>query len=301
MHVLSGRGSQTALIYDSPLLTGTMQGNDPYIRHISYNELLDEINACSKMLLDLGVKKGDRIFIYMPMIPEAIISMLSIARIGAVHSVVFGGFAPPELAKRIADAKPKVIISASCGIEPKKLISYGPMLHEAIDVSKHRPYACIEFDRGVKHLQGQIFRADLASSCDVVVDWDQVMDSLRQQKPKVLPVSVRSEDPLYILYTSGTTGKPKGIVRDNGGHAVALKWTMKNIYNALPGDVFFAASDIGWVVGHSYICYGPLLQGCTTVLFEGKPVGAPEPSAFWRVVSTHKVKTSLQLLRQLEL
>eukprot|EP00475_Leptophrys_vorax_P025155 TRINITY_DN35168_c0_g1_i1.p1 TRINITY_DN35168_c0_g1~~TRINITY_DN35168_c0_g1_i1.p1 ORF type:complete len:710 (+),score=149.56 TRINITY_DN35168_c0_g1_i1:38-2167(+) len=288
-HVLAGHGDRVALIYDSPVLSPNR--HVPFVRKITYLELLNRVQAAAKVLQDLGVQKGDRVLLYMPMVPEAIVSMLAVARLGAVHSVVFGGFAAPELAKRIQDAKPKVIISASCGIEPKKLISYGPMLHKAVELSGHKPDACIVLDRDVTHLEGEIARADLRAVCDHVLDWHEVMREAFKTNPQVIPVNVKANDPLYILYTSGTTGKPKGIVRDNGGHAVALKWTMSSIYNAHPGDVYFAASDIGWVVGHSYIVYGPLLQGCTTILYEGKPVGTPDPSAFWRLISTYGVKT----------
>jgi len=268
-HVENGYADKTAVIYDSPV-TGS-------IREITYRELLEQVSKLAGSLSAKGIIKGDRIIIYMPMIPEAVIAMLACARIGAIHSVVFGGFAPDELAVRIDDAQPRMIISASCGIEGKKIIEYHTFLNRAIESSHHKPDACIIFQRNA-------LKADLVPDRDY--DWDEVM---KDAKP-VDCTPVRSTDPLYILYTSGTTGKPKGVVRDNGGHAVVLKWSMKYIYGLDPGDVFWAASDIGWVVGHSYIVYGPLLYGCTTVLYEGKPVGTPDPGAFWRVISQHKVK-----------
>jgi propionyl-CoA synthetase len=270
VHVDEGRGDQPALIYDSPV-TAT-------IRTYSYSELRDEIALFAGALQSLGVSKGDRVVIYMPMIPEAAIAMLACARIGAVHSVVFGGFAANELATRIDDAKPKVIVSASCGIEVKKVIPYKPLLDGAIEMADHKPDKCIILQRpmeGATLMEGR----DLA--------WQQVMADA--QPADCVPVE--ATDPLYILYTSGTTGEPKGVVRDNGGHAVALKWTMKYIYDVEAGDVYWAASDVGWVVGHSYIVYGPLLAGCTTILYEGKPVFTPDAGAFWRVISQHKVKT----------
>jgi len=268
-HVENGRGDQAAIIYDSPL-TET-------IEYISYRELLDDVAKFAGVLKSLGVEKGDRVVIYMPMIPETVTAMLACARIGAVHSVVFGGFAPNELAIRIDDAKPKVMLSASCGIEPKGPISYKPLLDKAIELSSHKPEKCVIYQRAQA-------RAELIAGRDI--DWDE---ALRSAMPADW-IAVEATDPLYILYTSGTTGIPKGVVRDNGGHAVALKWSMKNIYGMEPGDVYWAASDVGWVVGHSYIVYAPLLQGCTTILYEGKPIGTPDPGAFWRVVSQHKVK-----------
>ena len=265
--VESGRGEQTAIIYDSPV-TNTVQ-------KISYNELLDRVSKFAGVLSVLGVKKGDTVIIYMPMIPEALVAIFACARIGAVHSVVFGGFAPNELAIRIDDAKPKVIISASCGIEGKKTIPYKPLLDEAIKIASHKPKKCIIYQR--PQVQAELTPRDL--------DWNTLM-----KDAKAVPcVSVAATDPLYILYTSGTTGKPKGVMRDNGGHAVALKWSMKYIYDIKPGEVYWAASDVGWVVGHSYIVYAPLLYGCTTILYEGKPVGTPDPGAFWRVISQHGV------------
>jgi len=269
LHVERGRGAQPALIYDSPV-TDT-------IRVFTFRELQDQVARFAGALRRYGVQKGDRVVIYMPMIPEAIVATYACARIGAVHSIVFGGFAPEELAKRITDAKPKLIVSASCGIEVKKIIEYKPMLDEAIEMSAAKPERCIIFQRP------QV-KAELIPGRDV--DW---FDAIEGARPAEC-VPLKATDPLYILYTSGTTGVPKGVVRDNGGHAVALKWTMKAIYNVDAGDVYWAASDIGWVVGHSYIIYGPLLKGCTSVMYEGKPVGTPDPGAFWRVISQHRVK-----------
>jgi propionyl-CoA synthetase len=268
-HIEKGRGEQVAIIYDSPV-TGVT-------RKITYRELRDEVARFAGVLHDQGVQKGDRVIIYMPMIPQAPIAMLACARIGAIHSVVFGGFAPHELAIRIDDAKPKLIVSASCGIEGKKTIEYKPLLDKAIELAKHKPSHCIMYQR-------EQLQAPLIAGRDI--DW---ADAMKKAKPAEC-VPVKATDPLYILYTSGTTGLPKGVVRDNGGHAVALKWSMKYIYGMNPGEVFWAASDVGWVVGHSYIIYGPLLYGCTTVLYEGKPVGTPDPGAFWRVISEHDVK-----------
>lgn len=269
-HIERGRGDQLALIYDSPV-TDTIQ-------KFTYAELRDRVAKIAGFLRELGVTKGDTVVMYMPMIPEALMAMLACARLGAIHSVVFGGFAPRELAIRIDDAKPKVVLSASCGIEAKKIIPYKPLLDEAIAMAAHKPQQCVIYQRP------QV-RAELIEGRDL--DWV----SLEQKaQPVAECVPVASTDPLYILYTSGTTGKPKGVVRDNGGHAVALSWTMKYIYGIEPGDVYWAASDVGWVVGHSYIVYGPLLAGATTVMYEGKPVGTPDPGAFWRVLSQHKVK-----------
>jgi len=268
-HVENGRGEQTAVIYDSPI-TGT-------ISTLTYSQLQDQTARLAGVLRTLGVTKGDRVLIYMPMVPEAVVAMLACARLGAIHSVVFGGFAPAELATRIEDAKPRVIISASCGIEPSGVIPYKPLLDRAIDLVVVKPEACVIYQRP------QV-EASLLPGRDF--DWERLME-----KATPVPcVSVEATDPLYILYTSGTTGKPKGVVRDNGGHAVALLWSMKNIYNIDAGDVFWAASDVGWVVGHSYIVYGPLLAGATTIVFEGKPVGTPDPGVFWRVIEQHKVK-----------
>ncbi len=269
-HVERGRADQAAIIYDSPI-TGAK-------RTISYAELKDEVARFGGVLRGLGVEKGDRVILYMPMVPQSVVAMLACARIGAVHSVVFGGFAPNELATRIKDAAPKVIVSASCGIEPGRVIAYKPMLDEAIALAGDSVKHCVILRR---EQQG----CTLKDGRDV--DWDEAMASAEP----VDCVPVAATDPLYILYTSGTTGQPKGIVRDNGGHMVALKWSMKNIYNVDPGEVYWAASDVGWVVGHSYIVYAPLLHGCTTIVFEGKPVGTPDAGVFWRVISEHKVGT----------
>jgi propionyl-CoA synthetase len=269
-HCENGRGEQAAIIYDSPVTEKKQT--------ISYNTLRTKVAKLAGALDDLGVVKGDRVIIYLPMIPEAVIAMLACARIGAIHSVVFGGFAAKELASRIDDAKPKVILSASCGLEPNRIVQYKPLLDEAISLADYSPQNTLIFQRPqlISTLQPE---RDL--------DWDVTVEAA----PEVDCVPVEATDPLYILYTSGTTGQPKGIVRDNGGHAVALKWSMKHIYNIMPGEVYWAASDVGWVVGHSYICYGPLLNGNTTVIFEGKPVGCPDAGAFWRVVEEHKVAT----------
>jgi propionyl-CoA synthetase len=271
-HIDQGRGDQYALIYDSPV-TNT-------IKKYTYIELRDEVAKFAGVLASLDVKKGDRVLIYMPMIAEAAIAMLACARIGAVHSVVFGGFAPNELATRINDAKPKVIVSASCGIEVARIIPYKPLLDEAINTANDdaKPQNCVILQRPME-TAGMIEGRDL--------NW---ADAMADATPHDC-VPVAATDPLYILYTSGTTGEPKGVVRDNGGHVVALKWSMKNIYNIDAGDVYWAASDVGWVVGHSYIIYAPLFKGCTTILFEGKPIGTPDAGVFWRVISEHKVKT----------
>jgi propionyl-CoA synthetase len=268
-HIDSGRGENNAMIYDSPV-TDT-------IKKYTYTQLRDEVAHFAGALAAQGVVKGDRVIIYMPMIPEAVIAMLACARIGAVHSVVFGGFASKELSVRINDAKPKVIVSASCGIEAARVIAYKPLLDEAIDMAETKPVRCIIKQRPMQEA-GMIVGRDL--------DWDDVMATAEPHDC----VPVAATDPLYILYTSGTTGVPKGVVRDNGGHMVALKWTMGAIYNVDAGDVYWAASDVGWVVGHSYIVYAPLLKGCTTILFEGKPVGTPDAGVFWRVISEHNVK-----------
>ena len=269
-HIDQGRGAQAALIYDSPV-TDT-------IKTYTYSQLRDEVAKFAGALAAQGVAKGDRVLIYMPMVPEAVIAMLATARIGAVHSVVFGGFAAKELAVRINDARPKVIVSASCGIEVKRVIPYKPLLDKAIETATSKPEKCIILQRPME-------KAEMTAGRDL--DWSEVMAAAKPHDC----VKVAATDPLYILYTSGTTGVPKGVVRDNGGHVVALKWTMKNIYNIDAGDVYWAASDVGWVVGHSYIVYAPLFNGSTTVLFEGKPVGTPDAGAFWRVISQHKVKT----------
>ena len=268
-HVENGRANQTALIYDSPVTDTT--------NAYTFLELRDKVAVFAGALAARGVQKGDRVLIYMPMIAEAAISMLACARLGAIHSVVFGGFAANELATRINDAKPKVIVSASCGIETKKVIPYKHLLDSAIEMAESKPETCIIFQRSME-------TASLIAGRDI--SW---ADAIAGVKPHDC-VPVAATDPLYILYTSGTTGVPKGVVRDNGGHMVALKWTMKAIYNMDAGDVFWAASDVGWVVGHSYIVYAPLLKGCTTILFEGKPVGTPDAGAFWRIISQHKVK-----------
>ncbi len=268
-HVAAGRGGQAALIYDSPV-TGLVQSH-------TFRQLQQRVAQCAGALAELGVAKGDRVIIYMPMIPEAVIAMLATARLGAIHSVVFGGFASHELAVRIDDARPKVVISASCGIEPGRIVAYKPLLDRALSSSTHKPEKCIIYQRHIE-------RAELQAGRDL--DWDEVLSTA---KPHGC-VPVAATDPLYILYTSGTTGQPKGIVRDNGGHLVALNWTMKNIYGMTPGEVYWAASDIGWVVGHSYIVYAPLVYGCTTILYEGKPVGTPDAGAFWRVISQHNVR-----------
>ncbi|MDD3448225.1 MAG: propionyl-CoA synthetase [Gammaproteobacteria bacterium] len=269
-HVDGHRGDQPAIIYDSPV-TGTVQS-------ITYRELRDHVARFAGVLVQHGVEKGDRVIIYMPMIPEAAVAMLACARIGAVHSVVFGGFAAKELATRIDDAKPKIIVSASCGIEVKRVVEYKPLLDDAIDMAASKPRHTVIFQRPQA-------RAAMTEGRDL--DWAQAVAAA---KP-VDCVPVEATHPLYILYTSGTTGMPKGVVRDNGGHAVAMKWSMKNVYNVEPGEVYWAASDVGWVVGHSYIVYGPLLHGCTTVIYEGKPVGTPDAGAFWRVIEQHKVET----------
>ncbi len=267
-HVENGRADQCALIYDSPM-TGT-------VKRFSYRALRDEVAKLAGALQSLGVTRGDRVLIYMPMVPETVMAFLACARIGAVHSVVFGGFAAPELAARIDDAKPKVILAGSCGIEPGRIVAYKPLLDQAIELAQHKPGATVVLQRP-QH------------PCALVAGRDHDWHELVGKATPADCVMVEATDPLYILYTSGTTGQPKGIVRDNGGHAVALQWSMENIYGVKPGEVFFAASDVGWVVGHSYIVYAPLLCGCTTVLFEGKPVGTPDAGAYWRVIAEHGV------------
>lgn len=269
-HVEQGRADQFALIYDSPV-TNT-------IKKFTFRQLRDEVAKFAGALAGQGVQKGDRVIIYMPMVPEAVIAMLACARIGAIHSVVFGGFAARELATRINDAKPKLIVSASCGIEVNRVIKYKPLLDEAIDLSDEaaKPKNCIILQRPQE-------TAPMTAGRDL--DWADLMAAARP----VEPVPVAATDPLYILYTSGTTGIPKGVVRDNGGHLVAMQWSMQNVYGVKPGEVYWAASDVGWVVGHSYIVYAPLINGNTTILFEGKPVGTPDPGAFWRVISEHNV------------
>ncbi len=271
-HVERGRRGQPALIYDSPIT-----GNKAVY---TYEELLNRVQAMAAVLQDNGVEKGDRVIIYMPMIPEAAMAMLACARLGAIHSVVFGGFAANELATRIDDATPKAIIAASCGIEPGRVIAYKPLIDAAIEQAGHKPESCFVIQREQQ-------TADMISGRDH--DLGALMDEAQAEGRTVDCVPVKATDPLYILYTSGTTGQPKGVVRDNGGHMVALKWTMSNLYDIEPGEVFWAASDVGWVVGHSYIVYAPLLHGCTTLIFEGKPVGTPDAGVFWRVISEHSV------------
>lgn len=272
-HVAAGRGAEIALAYDSPV-TDTVQ-------RYSYAELQDEVGRVAAMLAALGVGKGDRVIIYMPMVPETVFAMLACARLGAIHSVVFGGFAPLELAKRIDDATPKVLLTASCGIEGARTIAYKPMVEEALDLATH-PIA------DVVVLQRDRLTADLNPRRDH--NW-AALRAATASSPVPPCAELAADDPLYILYTSGTTGTPKGVVRENGGHAVALSWSMANIYGIGAGDPFWAASDVGWVVGHSYIVYGPLIAGATTVLFEGKPVGTPDPGTFWRVMDRHGIKT----------
>ncbi len=268
-HIEKGRGEQLALIYDSPVT----QTKAKY----TYNQLRDHVAAIAGALQKIGVQKGDRVIIYMPMVAEAPMAMLACARIGAIHSVVFGGFASKELATRIEDAKPKVIMSASCGIEGQRVIKYKPLLDEAINLSNHKPEHCVILQRSQAN-------ADLVAGRDF--DWEELV----KHSNRADCVPVKATDPLYILYTSGTTGIPKGVVRDNGGHAVALMWSMRHIYNMQPGEVYWAASDVGWVVGHSYIVYAPLLYGCTTVVYEGKPVGTPDAGAFWRMIEEYDIK-----------
>ncbi|MEE8273113.1 MAG: propionyl-CoA synthetase [Alphaproteobacteria bacterium] len=269
-HVEGGRADQPALIYDSPV-TDT-------VRSFTYRELRDEVARFAGVLTAHGARKGDRVLIYMPMIPEAVVAMHACARIGAVHSVVFGGFAANELATRIDDARPRLVVSASCGIEVNRVIPYKPLLEEAIAIASHKPETCVIVQRD---------RLEAPMTAGRDVDWHEAM----AKAEPVDCVPVAATDPLYILYTSGTTGVPKGVVRDNGGHLVALEWSMKNIYDVDPGEVYWAASDVGWVVGHSYIVYAPLFHGCTSILFEGKPVGTPDAGAFWRVISQHGVST----------
>jgi propionyl-CoA synthetase len=269
-HVIGGRGDQPALIHDSPV-TGTK-------RTYTYAQLLTQVARFAGVLRALGVARGDRVVIYMPMVPEAVVAMLACARIGAVHSVVFGGFAPSELAARIDDARPDVVVAASCGVEPTRVVEYKPMLDAAIERATHKP-------RHVVVLQREQALAEMVPDRDI--DWGTLMREGAVEPAEC--VEVEATDPLYVLYTSGTTGKPKGIVRDNGGHAVALRWSMENVYGVSPGEVWWTASDVGWVVGHSYIVYAPLLTGCTTVLYEGKPVGTPDAGAFWRVASEYGV------------
>ena len=267
-HVLNGRGDQKAIIYDSPI-TDTKYS-------ITFSELLEKVAVLAGALTNKGISKGDRVIIYMPMIPEGIISMLACARIGAIHSVVFGGFAANELAVRIDDAKPKAILAASCGLEPNRIVEYKPLIDQAIELASHKPQTVVIFQRAE-------CKAELVDGRDH--DWNVFQENAE----KAPCVPVKGSHPAYILYTSGTTGAPKGVVRPTAGHLVALNWTMKNFYNVDPGEVFWAASDIGWIVGHSYICYAPLIHGNTTLVFEGKPVGTPDAGTFWRVISEHKV------------
>ncbi|TKT75408.1 propionyl-CoA synthetase [Aquamicrobium sp. LC103] len=271
-HVEGGRADQAALIYDSPI-TGAKKS-------YTYAELKAEVVALAAVLRDHGIAKGDRVIIYMPMVPEAVFSMLACARLGAIHSVVFGGFAAKELATRIDDARPKLILSASCGLEPGRIVAYKPLLDGAIEIARHKVEHCVILQREQQ-------------TCELIpgrdTDFAVAVTRAKASGRDVACVPVAATDPLYVLYTSGTTGQPKGVVRDNGGHMVALKWSMENEYGVKPGEVFWAASDVGWVVGHSYIAYAPLLHGCTSVLFEGKPIGTPDAGTFWRVISEHGV------------
>lgn len=271
-HVKAGHGDRKALVYDSPVTAR--------VQTFSFAELQTEVGALASVMRAYGVEKGDRVIIYMPMVPQAVFAMLACARLGAIHSVVFGGFAPHELATRINDAAPKMIISASCGVEPGRVIHYKPLLDAAIEEATAKPKHCLILQRDLE-------RADLIPNRDL--DYGDLVGAAKDAGETTECVPVAATDPLYILYTSGTTGQPKGVVRDNGGHMVALKWTMEHHYGINPGEVFWAASDVGWVVGHSYICYGPLLHGCATVVYEGKPVGTPDAGAFWRVIQDHEV------------
>ena len=271
-HVESGRGDQLALIYDSPITGGK--------KSYTYAQLKEEVVALAAVLRDRGVEKGDVVIVYMPMVPEAVFAMLACARLGAVHSVVFGGFAARELATRIDDSKPKLIVSASCGVEPGRIVAYKPLLDGAIEMASHKVDACVILQRSEQ-------TCELTPGRDV--DMGEAVAAAKAAGTQVECVALAATDPLYVLYTSGTTGQPKGVVRDNGGHMVALKWTMENEFGIEPGEVFWAASDVGWVVGHSYIVYAPLLHGATTIVFEGKPVGTPDAGTFWRVISEHGV------------
>jgi len=271
-HVKNGRADQLALIYDSPI-TGAK-------KTFTFAELLHEVSTLAAVMQDLGVVKGDRVIVYMPMIPEAAIAMLACARIGAIHSVVFGGFASKELATRIDDSSPKMVLAASCGIEPGRIVPYKPLLDEAIELAAHKPQSCIIYHR--PQLEGAMIKGRDH-------DWAQAVANAKTDGRTAECVELNATDPLYVLYTSGTTGIPKGVLRDNGGHMVALQWSMQNLYGIKPGEAFWAASDVGWVVGHSYIVYGPLLNGSTTLLYEGKPVGTPDPGAFWRVISEYNI------------
>ena len=271
-HVAAGRGAQAALIYDSPVANAK--------RTVSYAQLQAEVEALGAAMQQKGIGKGDVVIVYMPMIPEAVVAMLACARIGAVHSVVFGGFAAKELATRIDDCRPRMVLAASCGIEPGRIVAYKPLLDGAIELSAHKPQT-------VLLLQREQAQAAMIPGRDF--DWGEAVAAAKAAGRKAAPVPVAATDPLYVLYTSGTTGKPKGVVRDNGGHMVALAWSMENLYGIRPGEVFWAASDVGWVVGHSYIVYAPLLIGATTIVYEGKPVGTPDPGAFWRMIQEHNI------------
>ncbi len=271
-HVQAGHGARAALIFDSPI-TGQK-------KTYTYAALTDEVATLAAVIRDMGVKAGDRVVIYMPMIPEAAMAMLACARIGAIHSVVFGGFAGPELATRFNDCRPTAVLAASCGIEPNRVVKYKPLLDHAIELAEHKPSKVLLLQRPQE-------AASMIAGRDI--DWASAVAAAKAAGLRAECVSVNATDPLYILYTSGTTGQPKGVVRDNGGHMVALKWSMDNHYDIKPGEVFWAASDVGWVVGHSYIVYAPLLHGATTIMYEGKPVGTPDAGAFWRVISEHKV------------
>jgi propionyl-CoA synthetase len=273
---IATRGQQLALIHDSPLAGGK---DGSKITTFTYAQLLAEVKTLAAVLKDFGVNKGDRVILYMPMVPEAIVAMLACARIGAIHGVVFGGFAAKELATRIDDAKPKLILSASCGLEPGRLVKYKPLLDDAIALARHKPKACLILQRPQE-------KAELFKGRDH--DWAAAVAAAQKAKKSADCVPVLATDPLYILYTSGTTGIPNGVVRDNGGHMVALAWSMQYLYDVKPGEVWWCASDIGWVVGHSYIVYAPLFHGATSIMFEGKPVGTPDAGTFWRVVSQHK-------------